>query len=57
MVTLLLITPTRELDEHADDRTVGVRSVGVDGRRIREPYAHGLAEQVGLTAIGSGQRW
>lgn len=58
-VTLLVNTPTRELDEHADDHTVllHVRSVCVDGREIREPYAHWLAEQVGLTVIGPGQRW
>jgi hypothetical protein len=58
-VTLLFNTPTRELDEPADDHTVlvHVRSVCVDGRQIREPYAHWLAEQVGLTVIGPGQRW
>jgi hypothetical protein len=54
-VTLLLNTRTRELD---DDHTVlvHVRSVGVDGRQIREPCAHWLAEQVGLTVIGPGRR-
>lgn len=56
-VTLLLNTRKRELD---DDHTgvVRVRSVGVgvDGRQIREPCAHWLAEQVGLTVIGPGQR-
>ncbi|MFA3877024.1 hypothetical protein ABS735_25595 [Streptomyces sp. MMCC 100] len=58
-VTLLLNTRTRELDEPADDHTVlvHVRSVGVDGRQAREPYAHWLAEQVGLTVIGPGQLW
>ncbi|MFB7090847.1 hypothetical protein [Streptomyces sp. NPDC056296] len=58
-VSLLINTPTRELDEYADDHTVlvHVRSVCVDGREIREPYAHWLAEQVGLTVIGSGHRW
>jgi hypothetical protein len=57
-VTLLLNTRTRELDELADDHTVlvHVRSVSVDGRQLREPYAHWLAEQVGLTVIGPGQR-
>ncbi|MFI7345309.1 hypothetical protein ACIBSR_03430 [Streptomyces sp. NPDC049936] len=58
-VTLLINTPTRELDDHADDHTVllHVRGVCVDGREKREPYAHWLAEQVGLAVIGSGQRW
>ncbi|CAL9661642.1 hypothetical protein SUDANB108_07042 [Streptomyces sp. enrichment culture] len=58
-VTLLVNTPTRELDEHADEHTVllHVRSVCVDGREMREPYAHWLAEQVGFTVIGPGQRW
>ena len=58
-VTLLVNTPTRELDEHADGHTVllHVRSVCVDDREIRESYAHWLAEQVGLTVIGSGHRW
>ncbi|MGC5038246.1 hypothetical protein ACPXCS_20350 [Streptomyces sp. DT190] len=58
-VTLLLNSPTRELDEPADDHTVlvHVRSVNVDGREVREPYAHWLAEQVGLTVVGPGQRW
>ncbi|WP_327167360.1 hypothetical protein [Streptomyces subrutilus] len=58
-VTLLFNTRTRELDERADDHTVLVhgRSFTVDGRQMREPYAHRLAEQVGLTVIGPGQRW
>ncbi|MFD3680426.1 hypothetical protein [Streptomyces sp. NPDC058613] len=57
-VTLLLNTSTREYDEPADGHTilVRVRSVNVDGRQMREPYAHWLAEQVGLTVIGPGQR-
>ncbi|MFD9499936.1 hypothetical protein [Streptomyces sp. NPDC060035] len=57
-VTLLLNTRTRELDEPAADHTVlvHVRSFSVDGRQMREPYAHWLAEQVGLTVIGPGQR-
>ncbi|MFE2051574.1 hypothetical protein ACFXAS_24165 [Streptomyces sp. NPDC059459] len=58
-VTLLVNTPTRELDQHADDHTVllHVRSACVDGREMREPYAHWLAEQVGLTVMGPAQRW
>ncbi|MFE7584914.1 hypothetical protein ACFU5Y_25515 [Streptomyces gardneri] len=38
-VTLLLNTPTRELDEPADDHTVlvHVRSANVDGQQRREP--------------------
>ncbi len=58
-VTLLFNTPTRELDEPADGHTVlvHVRSFSIDGRQIREPYAHWLAEQVGLTVIGPGQQW
>ncbi|MFB7355988.1 hypothetical protein [Streptomyces gardneri] len=57
-VTLLFNTPTRELDEPADDHTVlvHVRSVNVDGQQRREPYAHWLAAQVGLTVIGPAQR-
>ncbi|MFF9340285.1 MULTISPECIES: hypothetical protein [unclassified Streptomyces] len=57
-VTLLLNTSTRGYDEPADDHTVlvHVRSVGVDGREMREPYAHWLAGQVGLAVIGPGQR-
>ncbi|MGW8760938.1 hypothetical protein ACWGN5_00395 [Streptomyces sp. NPDC055815] len=57
-VTLLLNTSKRGYDEPADDHTVlvHVRSVDVDGRQIREPYAHWLAGQVGLTVIGPGQR-
>nr|WTB34021.1 hypothetical protein OG781_35035 [Streptomyces sp. NBC_00830] len=57
-VTLLLNTRTRELDEPAADHTVlvHVRSVSVDGRQMRESYAHWLAEQVGLTVIGPRQR-
>ncbi|MGW6564919.1 hypothetical protein [Streptomyces sp. NPDC054975] len=58
-VTLLFNTRTRDLDEPADDHTVlvHVRSVSVDGRQTREPYAQWLAEQAGLTVIGPGQRW
>lgn len=57
-VTLLLNSSTREYDEPADDHTVlvHVRSVDIDGRQMREPYAHWLAAQVGLTVIGPGQR-
>ncbi|MFE6697731.1 hypothetical protein [Streptomyces sp. NPDC057718] len=56
-VTLLLNTPSRDLDEPADDHTVlvHVRSAVFDGRQTQEPYAHWLAEQVGLTVIGPGQ--
>ncbi|MFF6787523.1 hypothetical protein ACFY9C_00425 [Streptomyces filamentosus] len=56
-VTLLFNTSTRDLDEPADDHTVlvHVRRTGVDGRQSREPYAHWLAEQAGLTVIGPGQ--
>ncbi|MFV5997740.1 hypothetical protein ACNPQM_36480 [Streptomyces sp. NPDC056231] len=57
-VTLLFNTHTRELDEPADDHTVlvHVRSAVFGGVQTREPYAHWLAEQVGLTVIGPGQR-
>ncbi|MGW1354887.1 hypothetical protein ACWCQE_37345 [Streptomyces sp. NPDC002409] len=57
-VTLLFNASTRDLDEPADDHTVlvHVRSVSVDGRQTRDPYAHWLAKQVGLTVIGPGQR-
>lgn len=57
-VTLLLNTGTRGYDEPADEHTVlvHVRSADVDGRQLREPYAHWLAKQVGLTVIGPGQR-
>ncbi len=57
-VTLLLNTRTRAYDEPADDHTVlvHVRSVDIDGRQMREPYAHWIAGQVGLTVIGPGQR-
>ncbi|MGX1507636.1 UNVERIFIED_CONTAM: hypothetical protein RKD43_006261 [Streptomyces graminofaciens] len=57
-VTLLFNTPTRELDEPADDHTVlvHVRSASVNGRQTREPYAHWLAKQVALTVIGPGQQ-
>ncbi|MFJ6407620.1 hypothetical protein ACIQK9_19100 [Streptomyces hydrogenans] len=59
-VTLLLNTGTRDYhcNEPADDHTVlvHVRSVDVDGRQMREPYAHWLAGRVGLTVIGPGQR-
>ncbi|MFJ6405930.1 hypothetical protein ACIQK9_10450 [Streptomyces hydrogenans] len=56
-VTLLFNTSTRDLDQPADDHTVlvHVRKVTVDGRQKREPYAHWLARQVGLTVIGPGQ--
>ncbi|MGW6392834.1 hypothetical protein ACWFR1_20510 [Streptomyces sp. NPDC055103] len=57
-VTLPLNTSTRGHDEPADDHTVllHVRSVDIDSRQMREPYAHWLAAQVGLTAIGPAQR-
>ncbi|MEU1896106.1 hypothetical protein [Streptomyces pristinaespiralis] len=57
-MTLLFNTPTRELDEPADDHTVlvHVRSASVNGRQTREPYAHWLAKQAGLTVIGTGQQ-
>ncbi|MEX0173194.1 hypothetical protein [Streptomyces sp. LMG1-1-1.1] len=57
-VTLLLNTSTRTYNEPAGDQTVlvHVRSADSDGRQLREPYAHWLAEQVGLTVIGPGQR-
>ncbi|MEX0173085.1 hypothetical protein [Streptomyces sp. LMG1-1-1.1] len=57
-VTLLFNTHTRELDEPTDDHTVlvHVRSAVSDGRQRREPYAHWLAAQVGLTVIGPAQR-
>ncbi|MFG3001750.1 hypothetical protein [Streptomyces sp. NPDC048340] len=56
-VTLLFNTRTRDLDVPADDHTVlvHVRKAGVDGRQMKEPYAHWLAEQVGLTVIGPWQ--
>ncbi|MEU6311549.1 hypothetical protein [Streptomyces sp. NPDC047014] len=59
-VTLLLNTPTRDVDEQADDHTVLVHVLGsldADGRQRREPYAHWLAEQVGLTVLGPWQHW
>ncbi|MCX4775344.1 hypothetical protein [Streptomyces sp. NBC_01264] len=57
-VTLLLNTRTRDLDLPADDHTVlvHIRSALFNGRQTREPYAHWLAEQVGLTIIGPGHR-
>ncbi|MFE1869606.1 hypothetical protein ACFW9N_01690 [Streptomyces sp. NPDC059496] len=57
-VTLLFNTTTRDLDEPADDHTVllHVRSALADGRQLREPYARWLADQLGLTVIGPGQR-
>ncbi|MFE9565889.1 hypothetical protein ACFYM0_32800 [Streptomyces sp. NPDC006487] len=57
-VTLLLNTRTRDLDQPADDHTVLVHTLRAvfDDRQTREPYAHWLAEQVGLTVIGPGQR-
>jgi hypothetical protein len=56
-VTLLLNTSTREYDEHTGDHTVlvHVRGALVDGRQMREPYAHWLAGQAGLTVLGPGQ--
>ncbi|MFF3014745.1 hypothetical protein [Streptomyces sp. NPDC057939] len=58
-VTLLLNTGTRDLDDRTDEHTVlvHVRSSSFGGRQMREPYAHWLAEQVGLAVIGPGQRW
>jgi hypothetical protein len=57
-VTLLFNTRTRYSNELADDHTVlvHVRSVEIDGHQRREPYAHWLAAQVGLTVIGPAQR-
>lgn len=57
-VTLLFNAHTRELDEPTADHTVlvHVRSAIFDGRQTREPYAHWLAAQVGLTIIGPAQR-
>ncbi|MDV5143580.1 hypothetical protein R1T08_04570 [Streptomyces sp. SBC-4] len=57
-MTLLFNTPTRELDEPTADHTVlvHVRSAVFDGRQRREPYAHWLAGQMGLTVIGPAQR-
>ncbi|MEV7565475.1 hypothetical protein [Streptomyces tanashiensis] len=57
-VTLLLNTRTRELDEPAEDCTilVHVRSAVFGSLQTRGPYAHWLAEQVGLKVIGPGQR-
>ncbi|MFF4174080.1 hypothetical protein [Streptomyces sp. NPDC001744] len=56
-VTLLFNTRSRALHEPADDHTllVHVRSAVFDGVQTREPYAHWLAAQVGLTVIGPGQ--
>ncbi|MBM9624772.1 hypothetical protein [Streptomyces zhihengii] len=58
-VSLLFNTRTRDLDEPADDHTVllHVRSCRIDGRQVREPYAHWLAEQAGLTVVGPGELW
>ncbi|WP_189834349.1 hypothetical protein [Streptomyces zaomyceticus] len=57
-MTLPLNACTREYAEPADDHTVlvHVRSVDVDGRQMREPYAHWLAGQVGLMVTGPRQR-
>ncbi|MFD7325744.1 hypothetical protein ACFV9D_32490 [Streptomyces sp. NPDC059875] len=57
-VTLLFNTHTRYWNDPADDHTVlvHVRSAVFDGRQTREPYAHWLAAQVGLTVIGPAQR-
>ncbi|WP_158943784.1 hypothetical protein [Streptomyces sp. NRRL S-378] len=57
-VTLLFNTRTRELDVPAQEHTVlvHVRSAVFGGVQTREPYAHWLAEHVGLTIIGPGQR-
>ncbi|MFG2339527.1 hypothetical protein [Streptomyces yangpuensis] len=57
-VTLLFNARTRELDERAEDHTilVHVRSAVFGGVQTREPYAHWLAKQVGVTVIGPGQR-
>ncbi|MGD1221710.1 hypothetical protein AB9Q10_25200 [Streptomyces krungchingensis] len=56
-VTLLCNTRTRDLDKPADDHTVlvHVRNISIGGRQMKEPYAHWLAEQAGLTIIGPGQ--
>ncbi|GAA3045578.1 hypothetical protein GCM10017562_03660 [Streptomyces roseofulvus] len=57
-VTLLFNTSTRGYDEPADDHTVflHVHDADVDGRQMREPYAHWLAAQMGLTVIGPAQQ-
>ncbi|MFJ3520801.1 MULTISPECIES: hypothetical protein [unclassified Streptomyces] len=57
-VSLLLNLSTREFDEPADDHTVlvHVRSAIVNGRQMREPYVHWLAEQMGLSVTGAEQR-
>ncbi|MDX2565279.1 hypothetical protein PV371_37440, partial [Streptomyces sp. TX20-6-3] len=56
-VTLVFNTHTRYTNKPADDHTVlvHVRSVEIDGHQRREPYAHWLAAQVGLTVIGPAQ--
>ncbi|TXS21328.1 hypothetical protein EAO70_07860 [Streptomyces sp. adm13(2018)] len=57
-VTLLFNTRTRKPDVLAEDYTVlvHVRSAVFGGVQTREPYAHWLAEEVGLTVMGPGQR-
>ncbi|MEC7051437.1 hypothetical protein RFN57_03910 [Streptomyces violaceochromogenes] len=63
-VTLLPQHPHPRLDEPAEDHTVHVGSISVDGHQLREPYAHHLrepyahwpAQQVGLTVTEPGQR-
>ncbi|MGW8355431.1 hypothetical protein [Streptomyces wedmorensis] len=57
-VTLLFNSHTRGLDKLVEDHTilVHVRSAVFDGVQTREPYAHWLARQRGLTVIGPGQR-
>ncbi|MGA5192954.1 hypothetical protein [Streptomyces exfoliatus] len=57
-VTLLFNTRTRQWNEPAADHTVlvHVRSAVFGGRQTKEPHAHWLAAQVGLTVIGRAQR-
>ncbi|MFK4600474.1 hypothetical protein [Streptomyces pristinaespiralis] len=52
-VSILLNAHTRELDVPTDDHTVFVHVR--DANPSREPYAHWIAAQVGLTLIGPGQ--
>jgi hypothetical protein len=55
-VTLLFSTPTRELDERADEHTVlvHVRRQGLDG--YEEQHANWLAGQVGESVVGPPQQ-
>ncbi|MFE6039884.1 hypothetical protein [Streptomyces sp. NPDC056452] len=57
-VTLVFNAHKLELDKPTDDHTVfvHVRSAVHNGLQSREPYAHWLAAQLGLTVIGPAQR-